>query len=126
MPQSTREWLKQSDNDIRAADIMFQNRQNMYAIFMAHLSIEKSLKGLYVLRLDKEAPRIHNLILLVETIGLDMPPDLYEFVVEINRMSIVTRYPDDLNRMNRQYNRKVIDGMMKKCREVLKWLKKQY
>lgn len=64
--------------------------------------------------------------MLVETIGLDMPPDLYEFVVEINRMSIVTRYPDDLNRMNRQYNRKVIDGMMKKCREVLKWLKKQY
>lgn len=62
MPQSAREWLKQSDNDIRAADIMFQNRQNMYAIFMAHLSIEKSLKGLYVLRLDKEAPRIHNLI----------------------------------------------------------------
>lgn len=55
-----------------------------------------------------------------------MPADLYEFIVEINRMSIVTRYPDDLKRMNREYNRKLIDGIMKKSREVLKWLKKQY
>ena len=126
MPKDPREWLKQSDNDIRAADIMFRNRQNMYAIFMAHLSIEKSLKGIYATRTGREAPKVHNLILLIETAGLEMPADLYDFIVEINRMSIVTRFPDDLTRMNREYNRKMIDGIMKKSREVLKWLKKQY
>lgn len=54
MPIDPQEWLKQSDNDIRAADIMFRNRQNMYAIFMAHLSIEKSLKGIYAMRMGRK------------------------------------------------------------------------
>lgn len=126
MPKDPQEWLKQSNNDIRAADIMFRNRQNIYAIFMAHLSIEKSLKGIYAIKKGKDAPKVHNLILLIETTELDMPDNLYEFVVEINRLSIVTRYPDDLKRMSREYNRTVVDGMIKKCREVLKWLKKQY
>lgn len=126
MPKDPQEWLVQSDNDIRVADIMFRNRQNMYAIFMAHLSIEKFLKGIYVKRTGREAPRVHNLILLIETAWLEMPADLYEFIVEINRMSVVTRYPDDLKRMNKEYNRKMVDGIMLKSREVLKWLKKQY
>lgn len=126
MTKTPEEWLEQANNDIRAAEIMFRNRQNIYAIFMCHLCIEKALKGIFVKRTEKIPPKIHNLVLLTEKTGLEMPEDLYEFVVEINRLSVVTRYPDDLKRMMKDYNKKVTEGIMKKSREVLKWLKKQY
>jgi len=120
------EWLEQAKNDIRVADIMLRNRQNIYAIFMCHLCIEKALKGVYLKRTDRVPPKIHNLVLLIEKTGLEMPGELHEFVVEINRLNVVTRYPDDMKRMDREYNRKITEGIIKKSREVLRWLGKLY
>ncbi|MFH1539023.1 MAG: HEPN domain-containing protein [bacterium] len=126
MSKKPQEWLKQAEYDIEVAEAMFEARKYIYTVFMCHLSVEKALKGLYVKVLKEEPPKVHNLILLLEKIELEMPADLYEFVVEINRLSIATRYPDDLQRMMKDYNKNITGGMVKKSREVLKWLKKQY
>jgi len=60
------EWMRQAEYDIKTAEIMLEAGRYIYAIFMAHLSLEKALKGIYMQVIKTEPPRTHNLILLQE------------------------------------------------------------
>lgn len=125
MPKNLEEWLKQADYDMETAELMFKGGRFFYVVFMCHLSIEKALKGLYQKELDKIPPKTHNLLYLVERIRLELPQNLYDFVFMLNRVSVPTRYPDDLQTMLKDYNEKRTKEIIEKGKEVLKWLKTQ-
>lgn len=125
MDKKTEEWFKQADYDMKTAKIMFDNKRYIYAVFMCHLSIEKALKGSFQERFKEIPPKIHNLIFLIEKVGLKLPVDLYDLVFNLNRVSIPTRYPDDLKKMQKDYNRKKTGEILEKSKEVMKWLKAQ-
>ncbi len=125
MDKKTIEWFKQADYDMGTARVMFDNRRYIYTVFMCHLSVEKALKGLYQMRLKEIPPKVHNLIFLVEKVGLELPDDLYDLVFNLNRVSIPTRYPNDLRQMQKDYNKKKTKEILEKSKEVMKWLKAQ-
>ena len=104
---------------------MFRESRYFYAVFMCHLSIEKALKGLYLARMKKEPPRVHNLMYFVDELRLELPPDLDAFLTRLNGLSIPTRYPDELRRMTREYDRTRTDAVMEQSRKALEWLKSQ-
>jgi len=125
MVKSPQEWLKQADYDIKTAEIMFDNKRYFYAVFMCHLAIEKALKGIYLDRLKEIPPKTHNLVYLVEKIKLLLPENLYDSVFALNRVSVPTRYPDDIQRMLKDYNEERTKKVIESGKEVLQWLKKQ-
>lgn len=125
MGKKPNEWFKQADYDIKTAEYLFKGGRYVYAVFMCHLSIEKALKGLYQKHLNEIPPKVHNLIYLIEKIGLKIPNDLYDMVFNLNRVSIPTRYPDDLKRMQKDYNKRRTADILEKSKEILKWLKGQ-
>ncbi len=117
------EWLKQADYDMDTAEFMFNGERYFYAVFMSHLSIEKALKGRYVQKFDKNPPKTHNLLYLIELIDPQIPDDLYDVIFILNRVSISTRYPDNLQRMLEEFNKSKTGDVLEKSKEVLKWLK---
>lgn len=117
------EWFKQADYDIKTAEIMFDNRRYIYAVFMCHLAIEKALKGLYAQKLNEIPPKTHNLIFLVEKIKLKLSEELYDFISTLNGVSIPTRYPDDLQRMQKDYTKGKARLLLEKSKGALKWLR---
>jgi len=123
MSKSPQEWLKQADYDMETAEIMFDNKRYFYAVFMCHLSIEKALKGLYTQKLNKTPPKTHNLIFLVEKIKLELSEDLYDFIFTLNGVSVPTRYPDELQKLQKDYNTVKTRVLLEKSKEALKWLK---
>lgn len=117
------EWFKQADYDIDTAEFMFSGERYFYSVFMCHLSIEKALKGLYIQKF-KDAPlKTHNLLYLLEIIDLELPEDMYDFVFTLNRVSVLTRYPDDLQRMLADYDKEKTKEILDKSKELLIWLK---
>ena len=64
------EWLKQADYDMDTVDFMCKGGRYFYAVFMCHMAIEKALKGLYQKNLQETPPKTHNLIYLLNKIGL--------------------------------------------------------
>jgi len=116
-----REWFNQADYDLKTADAMFRTGRYIYTVFMCHLSIEKVLKGLYAQKFNETPPKIHNLLYFIEKIKLKPSEDLYDFIFSLNRVSIPTRYPDDLHRMLSDYNQKSTKILLRKSKEVLKW-----
>ncbi|MEW6327243.1 MAG: HEPN domain-containing protein [Thermodesulfobacteriota bacterium] len=117
------EWFKQADYDIKTAEIMFDNRRYIYAVFMCHLAIEKALKGLYTQKLNEIPPKTHNLIFLVEKIKFNLSEEQYDFISTLNGVSIPTRYPDDLQRMQKDYTKGKARLLLEKSKGALKWLR---
>jgi HEPN domain-containing protein len=117
------EGFLQADYDMDTAGSMFRECRYFYAVFMCHLSIEKTLKGLFLARTEKEPPRIHNLLYFVDELQLELPPDLDAFLMRLNGLSIPTRYPDELRRMTREYDRARTEAVIEQSRKALEWLK---
>ena len=125
MAKDPQEWLRQADYDMDTAEYMWSGGRYFYAVFMCHLSIEKALKGLFQKRLREIPPKVHNLIFLIEKIGLELPQDLYDWVFTLNRVSIPTRYPEDLQKMQKDYDEEHTREVVEKSKETLQWLKAQ-
>ncbi len=117
------EWFRQAEYDIGTADYLFKGEKYFYAVFMSHLSIEKALKGLYIMKLKEAPPKTHNLLYIIELIDLTLPENMYDFVFTLNRVSIITRYPDSLKRMQTEFDREKTKEILEKSMELLKWLK---
>ncbi len=75
--------------------------------------------------MNETPPKIHNLIYLVEKLNLKPPDDLYEVIFSLNRVSIPTRYPDNIAKMKKEYNKRNTVAFVKKGSGVLTWLRAQ-
>lgn len=125
MGKQPKEWIKQAEYDLKTADIMLVHKRYIYAVFMCHLAIEKTLKGLFTSIIKKNPPKTHSLIFLIEKIGLEIPDNIYNFIYTLNGVSVPTRYPDDLNRINKTYNKVKTEKLVDDTKEALKWLKRK-
>ena len=126
MNEKYAEWLKQANYDMDTADAMFNSGRYFYSVFMCHLSIEKSLKGLYTRELAEVPPKTHNLLYLLNKIGKKPDQELLKFITKLNTASIATRYPDDLAKIQAAYTEKITKEMIEKSKDVLKWVKTQF
>jgi HEPN domain-containing protein len=119
------EWLRQADYDMDTADAMFNSGRYFYAVFMCHLSIEKSLKGLYSKIIGDVPPKTHNLIYLLIKIGKGPDQELERFITKLNTAGVATRYPDDLEKIQAAYTDKITRELIEKSKDVLQWVKTQ-
>ena len=125
MKKRTEEWLKQSDYDLETAYYMHQGGRHMYAVFMCHLAIEKALKGLYYEKCGELPPKSHNLIYLLNEIGIKPPEQPGKFIVKLNEASVPTRYPESLAKIQKIYTETVVDDILTEGKKALSWIKKQ-
>lgn len=104
---------------------MFKTGRYIYTIFMCHLSIEKALKGLSAKKFKKDPPKIHNLNYLLEKISIELKKDMLDFVDNLNNLSVLTRYPDELEKMLKDYKKNETANILKSTQELLLCLKKK-
>jgi HEPN domain-containing protein len=120
-----KEWYFQSDYDLETAIDMLKTGRNVYCIFMCHLSLEKALKGLFYKRFEEYPSKSHSLIYFIDKIELEIPDDFYEFLYMLNKISVPTRYPDDLRKLFAEYTKERTESILNKTREVQLWIKQQ-
>jgi HEPN domain-containing protein len=119
------EWLSQADYDLKTARSMFRSRRYIYSIFFCHLTIEKALKGVYAFKLEKDPPKTHNLNYLCEQMELSVPENFQDFIDNLNNLSVPTRYPDQLQKLLKDFKKDLTRKMFRQTKEVLEWLKKK-
>jgi HEPN domain-containing protein len=116
-------WIKSSNYDIKTADHMLKTRRYIYVLFMCHLSVEKLLKALYEVDLRKIPPKTHNLIYLSRTINLKVPESRLQTLESLNDLSIVTRYPEDIDSLIKSFRKERVEEYLRKTKALLKWLR---
>jgi HEPN domain-containing protein len=93
---------------------------------MCHLSIEKALKGLYLYKLNEVPPTPHNLVYLINKTGIKPNDDLGLFITKLNEANITTRYPEDIDKLQKDYTEPVTKEILDNTKELFEWIKKQF
>jgi len=105
---------------------MARGGRHFYAVFMCHLATEKALKGLYLHKLQETAPKTHNLVFLLNKIGLRVDTDRSKVIAVLNEANIATRYPDDIDKLQSNYTAEIASQILAGTKEILKWIKVQF
>jgi HEPN domain-containing protein len=126
MDKKAGEWLKQANYDIETAEFMLAGARFFYTVFMCHLSVEKALKGLYQEKLKETPPKTHNLVYLLKKIGVRPTEPVGRFIVKLNEASVVTRYPEDIDKLQNQYTQDVVKDIFIKSKDALQWIKEEF
>ena len=123
--EHSEEWFKQAYYDIASAKAMFDSGKYIYCVFMCHLSIEKALKALYMKVLEENPPKTHSLVYLAHRTKLKLPLQFREFLESLDEVSVPTRYPDELDKLLKDYGKNKTRGIFVKTKEALSWIEKE-
>ena len=119
------EWYFQSDYDLETAVDMLKSGRVVYCIFMCHLSLEKALKGLLIKKKGEFPSKSHSLIYFVDKIELELSESQFEFLFMLNKISIPTRYPEDLRKLFLAYTKERTESILQQTKEMQLWIKQQ-
>lgn len=115
-------WKNGAMEDVAVASELISGGRHRHGLFFAHLALEKILKAHICKRIQKPAPRVHNLIRLAEIAEISLSETYHEHLADMNEFNLEGRYPI-------QYIDTVSDeeatGYLKKTKEVLEWLAQQ-
>jgi len=122
---SINNWIKSSNYDIRTAEHMLKTGRYIYVLFMCHLSAEKLLKALCEAVSKKIPPKTHNLVYLSKSTGLEIPENHLGTLESLNDLSIVTRYPEDMDALIKSFKKERVEEYLRRTKALLRWLKKR-
>lgn len=122
MRKITKKWLEFAKQDLKDAEILFNQKSYRGASWHCHQAIEKILKAISVER-EKRPRKIHDLIELLKETKLKLPENLMSFLEELNLYYLPPRYPDLYEQMKKIYHPKNIQRVFKLTQNLFKWLK---
>ncbi len=88
-------WWAQSDRDLRAAEHLLEGQFWSHAVAFAHLAAEKALKAMLRGQTDAAPPVTHDLAVLLDRSGLDVPRDLTDDIDALAGLDITHLYTPD-------------------------------
>jgi HEPN domain-containing protein len=116
-------WFAEAEETLTVANHLIEKGDYSYALFFAHLAVEKELKGLHASRQGRHAPPIHNLLRLARAAGIEPDEAQIETLIRITAFNIEARYPDPKRDFRRKCTTEYVAEQMAAIREVLAWLK---
>lgn len=115
-------WLNIATQDWKVAGHLFEKGDYSYALFFGHLTLEKTLKAIYVKKQDETPPFSHNLVYLCEKAGLELQQKNLELLEEISDYNLEARYPDDKFSFFKRCTKRFTSNKLKQIEEIREWL----
>jgi HEPN domain-containing protein len=118
-------WLTSAEHDWIVTGHLFEKKDYSHALFLAHLTLEKILKGLFVHRHDQVPPFTHRLTYLAEKTALDLDPEQLELLEIVTDFNLEARYPDEKFSFYKKCTLEFTEHHLNKIAEFKAWLLQQ-
>jgi len=119
-------WLDIAQYDLETANAMHESGRWLYVLVMCQQAVEKLVKGLYILYVDDDIPRIHDIAKLFRRfdgrLPVSVPPDQYAFFDELSQYYLNSRYPEYISKLSFQVTESDANSILSKSREAFSWL----
>jgi HEPN domain-containing protein len=119
-------WLGHAQYDLDAAEAMFKSGRWVYVVFMCQQAIEKLVKGLYLLYIDDNVPRLHNINAIFSRFSDRLPQQIKaEYLDLFRQLSDCyknTRYTEYIRNVSEMINESVAKSILDKTKEAYQWL----
>jgi HEPN domain-containing protein len=125
MKKKTNTWLETAIDDLTLAkELSHKKGRAHYAAYFCHQAIEKLLKALISEYTDEVPLPTHNFKILLKQAKLeDIPEDEKKFIYGLAPHYIGTKYPEDINKLYKQYTNVFAQKLHKETKKVFEWLK---
>ena len=120
-------WLEQVDEDINAAECLFQGGHWLYVAFLCHQAIEKSLKAYYIATHDDDQPYTHSHLRLLDVCGLTggLSAEHLRFIDFMVPMYIKARYPEQKVAAARSLSKDTCNYIIETTKQLTKWIEER-
>ncbi|MDR0676033.1 MAG: HEPN domain-containing protein [Elusimicrobiota bacterium] len=102
-------WLSLANDDLRSAEVLYNEGLWLNVAFHCQQAIEKSCKGLYIYFVDNNYPYSHDIkeiLLKFESyLPVQIPNHIYDSVDELSAYHIKGRYASFKQRLNMKLNK---------------------
>ena len=99
-------WVEASNKDWEAIQDMYKAKTYIYALFFAHLCLEKLLKAHWVKDNDGNIPpKIHFLLTILDYTKMQLTKEDKAFLGIMNQFQLEGRYPDYRFELYKKYNK---------------------
>ena len=115
-------WVESADYDLETGKSLLESRKFPYALFFAHLAIEKVLKAIVVKETGEHAPYTHSLALLAEKTNIEMTEEMHDQLAEYMEFHIEARYPDEKKDFYKKCTEEFAGKKIVEMEKVYKWL----
>lgn len=117
-------WIEIAKSDLDTADFCFGGKRHLWALFMCQQALEKALKSLYINIHEEIPPKKHDLIELAGLVNLlqDCSESTKDLLRRLTRYYIKTRYPDQIDDLNKYTDSQTTLVLLNKTKEVFKWI----
>ena len=120
-----RYWQESADRDFATMNNLVKSKDNLWALFMGHLVVEKCLKALFVKRKKKQADYTHDLLRLARKIGLELSEEQEDWLDTITSFNINARYDNYKQQFYKLCTKEFTNKWIKRIKELRRWLTSQ-
>lgn len=119
-------WKTNAARDWKRVSLLFNNKDYLFALFCAHLTLEKLVKAHWVKdNIENIPPKFHNLNKLLSQTKLELTEEEKVFCADMNKFQIEGRYPDYVSNIYKSANKKYSLSYINQCEALRKKLLKQ-
>lgn len=122
MDRKIQYWLNSAENDWKVAGHLYEKGDYSYALFFAHLTLEKVLKALCVEVMQENPPFTHRLVFLADKAGLSLTDEQLELLEAVTDFNLEVRYPDEKFSFYKRCNKEFTRQYLVRIEEMKKWL----
>jgi len=119
-------WLDIAEYDLQTASSLCESKRWLYVLVMCQQAVEKLVKGLYILYVDDDVPRLHDITKLLERfedkLPVSVPPDKYSLFDKLSLYYLGSRYPEYISKLSTQVKEPVADAILTETKEAFAWL----
>lgn len=119
-------WKKSAEKDFDIAKTLLKLKHYDYCLFFCHLTIEKLLKGLVVVKTKKQPPYIHYLDKLVMETELDFTEEQMDQFKIITTFNIRARYDNYKSSFYKKCDKQYAEKYFDVSKKLFLWLEKKY
>lgn len=119
-------WLTISKRDLDSAEAILNSGRFDWALFVAHLSLEKVLKAIWVIdNRQVNPPKTHNLLKIADETKLDLSEEQRFFLLDVNSFNLEARYPDFKLDFYEKCTKEFAEEYISKIKSLHTWLLKK-
>jgi HEPN domain-containing protein len=119
-------WLQHAQYDLETAEAMFKGGRWMYVYFTCQQALEKLVKGLYILYIDDNIPRLHDISAIFGKYSIKLKEqiktDYLALFDSLSTFYLRSRYPDYAKVLIPQATEASSGNILEKTKEVWQWL----
>ena len=120
MKEEIKRWGEQAKEEFDTAKVNFDGERHYAVVQFCQQSLEKALKALWLKKLKKVFPYVHDLTLFMKKLGL--PEKFEDICKDLTTAYAETRYPTDVIPL-KKFSKRDAKEILEKTKEVLEWIK---